>query len=98
MSQSQALESAKRLTDFLRQREDETESQNLQLEHVGLVRLGSDTSWWGYQFIYTTRRPRLSLMDGSLAIDPDEHGPKLVKAMQAFDSEKELELVDSMFE
>lgn len=56
MSQSQALESAKRLTDFLRQREDETESQNLQLEHVGLVRLGSDTSWWGYQFIYIDGR------------------------------------------
>ena len=88
--------------------EDKFRFQDLVLESVSLVRIESNQQSWGYQIFLSActdgRRgfPEISfllLMDGSLAIDPDdEHGPKLVKAMQAFDSEKELELVDSMFE
>ena len=100
MSQPQALENINRVVDFLKQREDENEFQDFRIDHVGLVRLGSETSWWAYQVILHSRGEsrswhRLSfllLMDGKIAFDQSYYDQGTIAALREFESNEGVEI------
>ena len=103
LSQAEALKTANRLVAHLTSCEDEFRFRELLLQSVSLVRVEFRQESWAYQIFVSTssNHPEfafLLLMDGSIAMDPDEYWPALIKFMQDFDSEKELEIVGSMFE
>ena len=107
LSQSHALATANEIVEYLTRHEDQFRFRDLLLESVSLVRVENMQQSWAYQIFVSActdgqrGSPELSfllLMDGSIAMDPDEYWPALIKFMQDFDSEKELEIVGSMFE
>ena len=102
MSQSQALETSRRVVDFVTKRNAELGYHDFELQSVALLNLENQNSWWAYRVFISANAVDdargwyhlsfLLLMDGRLAFDATNHHSTIVDAMRDFGSKNSIEI------